>query len=382
MSADNDTIIAAIEAPRTTYALAGHERARGAFLDAFAAGRLPHAWLISGPAGVGKATLAWQLTRHVLAAGQPAGEQPGAGQGADIGPGHPVSRLIAAGGHPDCRHVHRTAPPTGRAGVRTEITIGDIRALGPFLHQTPAYGGWRVAIVDTADSLNVNAANGLLKLLEEPPSRALLLLLADAPARLLPTIRSRCRHLPLRGLQPVEMDDFITGLDPDAAITAAARVTLTRLSNGCPGRAAKLYENNGLAAYDRLLAILETLPNLDMSAVMRAADDFGGARGEPAYRTFMDLLLWWLRDMIRGAAIAAPGQPALNQRLIGHPSLIGAWHDAWDQVRDLAARADSANLDRKQVVVQIFANLAAVANSPATSPPAATSRPAAASPPA
>ncbi len=360
MSADNDAIIAAIEAPRSTYALAGHDRARRTFLDAFAAGRLPHAWLISGPAGVGKATLAWNLARHVLAAGHPA-EQAGAGQGGHIGPGHPVSRLIAAGGHPDCRHVHRTPPPTGRAGVRTEITIGDVRALGPFLHQTPAYGGWRVAIVDTANNLNVNAANGLLKLLEEPPSRALLLLLADAPARLLPTIRSRCRHLPLRGLQPAEMDDFITGLDPDTAITPAARITLTRLSDGCPGRAAKLHENDGLAAYDRLLAILKTLPNLDMSAVMAATDGFGGARGEPAYRTFMDLLLWWLRDLIRGAAIAAPDQSDLNRRLITHPSGIGAWQDTWDQVRDLAAAADGANLDRKQVVVQIFAKLAAVA---------------------
>ena len=102
MSADNDAVIAAIEAPRTTYDLVGHETARQTFLDAFAAGRLHHAWLISGPSGVGKATLAWNLARHVLAAGQG-----GAGQGGSIGPAHPVSRLIAAGGHPDCRHIHR-----------------------------------------------------------------------------------------------------------------------------------------------------------------------------------------------------------------------------------------------------------------------------------
>lgn len=345
-TSDGAELVAAIEAPRTTPTLVGHAAAWQTFVDAFAGGRLAHAWLITGPAGVGKATLAWRLARHVLAA------EGGAGQGADA--------LIDAGAHPDCRHIHRTPAPTGPARLRTEITVNDIRALGPFLRQTPAHGGWRVAIVDTADELNINASNALLKLLEEPPARALLLVLAHAPARLLPTIRSRCRHLPLHPLDPAEMRDLIAPLvdSPEAA------ATLAQLADGCPGRALALAEQDGLATYATLLSLLSGLPDFDGPAVMALAGTFGGARGEPAYRTFVDLLQWWLRDLIRRAATEPPNAwPDLNRRLLGtppplEPRRLERWLDLWENTRDLVDKADRANLDRKQVILQIFFDLA------------------------
>lgn len=346
-TSDGAELVAAIDAPRTTSTLIGHEAAQQTFLDAFNSGRLAHAWLITGPAGVGKATLAWQLARHVLASG---GGQRG-GEGANA--------LIDAGSHPDCRHIHRTQAPTGAARLRTEITIDDIRALGPFLRQTPAMGGWRIAIIDTADELNVSAANGLLKLLEEPPSRALLLVLAHAPARLLPTIRSRCRQLPLHPLDPDQMAAVIAPLIDDPA----GATTLAQLAEGCPGRAMSLVERDGLATYNTLLNLLSGLPDFDGPAVMAKADTFGGVRGEPAYRTFVDLLQWWLRDLVRGAATLPPDQlPELNRRLLGIPPRLEPhlepWLDLWENTRDLLNKADHANLDRKQVILQIFFDLA------------------------
>ncbi len=344
-TSDGAALAAAIEAPRTAPTLIGHAAAKQAFLDAHAGGRLAHAWLISGPAGVGKATLAWQLARHVLAAGDTA-----APQGANA--------LIDAGAHPDCRHIHRTPAPTGAPRLRTEITIEDVRALGPFLRQTPSHGGWRVAIVDTADELNVSAANALLKLLEEPPGRALLLVLAHAPARLLPTIRSRCRHLPLH---PLDAEEMRVVIGPLAADPAAAD-TLARLADGCPGRALALAEQDGLAVYHALLDLLAGLPDFDGPAVMGLADTFAGARGEPAYRTFVDLLQWWLRDLVRGAATAPPeALPDLNRRLLGDPPRLEPWLDVWENTRDLIDQADRANLDRKQVILQTFFSLAKTA---------------------
>src|SRR5439155_17813225 len=182
-------------APRSNPELLGHEAAESALRRLFEAGRLPHALLLSGPRGIGKATLAFRLARFVLASG--GGEGPPGGLFGDLGasglaiaPDSGTFRRVASGGHADLLTVERAYDPRRRR-LRGEIIVENAREIGTFLRLTPAEGGWRVVVVDGADEMNRAAANALLKILEEPPRRALLLLVAHSPGRLLPTIRSR-----------------------------------------------------------------------------------------------------------------------------------------------------------------------------------------------
>jgi DNA polymerase-3 subunit delta' len=188
----------AVPTPRQNPELFGHAAAERRLLDAWASGRLPHAWLICGPRGIGKATLAYRFARFLLKAGDATG---GSGRPASLAsdPQDPVFRRVAAGGHADLLTVERGWDKK-RERRRGEIIVDDVRDVGAFLRLTPAEGGWRVVVVDSADEMNPNAANAILKVLEEPPRRAALLLVSHAPGRLLPTIRSRCCRLVLKPL--------------------------------------------------------------------------------------------------------------------------------------------------------------------------------------
>ncbi len=148
-----------------------------------------HAWLITGAPGVGKATLAYRFARRLLAGVQP-------GDTLAVDPASPVFRRVAVGSHADLLTVEREWDDK-KSRLRGEIVVDDARAISAFLRLTPAEGGWRVVVIDGAEHMNRNAANAVLKMLEEPPPRAVLLLTCAAPGRLLPTIRSRCRRLAL-----------------------------------------------------------------------------------------------------------------------------------------------------------------------------------------
>jgi len=181
--------------PRETAVLIGQEAAEREFLEARGAGRLHHAWLISGPRGVGKATLAWRIARFLLttpvtADGRPDASAPPASLDSDWNA--PVARRVLALSEPRLFLLRR--PWDAKAErLRQEITVDEVRKLRSFFGLSVADGGRRVVIVDAADEMNVNAANALLKLLEEPPANTVILLVSHQPSRLLPTIRSRCR---------------------------------------------------------------------------------------------------------------------------------------------------------------------------------------------
>src|SRR6516164_3908795 len=182
--------------PREVFEQEGEEAAEAAFEAARARGRLHHAWLLTGPEGVGKATFAYRAARRLL------GAPPDPGHGVlGASPDHPVSRQIIAHSHPDLFVLERL----GEDGkVRKVIPVDEARALSEFFAKSPATAPHRVAIVDAADDLNVNAANALLKTLEEPPSRGVLLLVGHSPGRLIATIRSRCRRL---AFSPLSLED-------------------------------------------------------------------------------------------------------------------------------------------------------------------------------
>jgi DNA polymerase-3 subunit delta' len=356
----SDDIIARIEAPRSAPGLIGHDAAASALVEAWRSERLAHAWMFAGPPGIGKATLAWQFVRFVAAGGEQSGDRPLA-----TDPQHPAVRQVVAGAFPDCRLVRRSHNVRPPHRLRTEISVEDVRAVGQFLRHTAAMGGWRSVIVDSADAMNINAQNALLKLLEEPPPRTLLLLVCHAPSRLLPTVRSRCRTMHLRPLSEDQVATIIAQQQPDLA--DADRQLLARLADGAPGWALDLAEAGGLELYRNLIALLESLPALDAVTLHKTADRFAGAAGEAAYRTFVSLLQWWLGRAIRATAAPArgalgevvPGEAALTARLTDRG--LEPWLKAWEKVAALTSRADAVNLDRKQVVLNAFFELASAA---------------------
>ena len=355
---------AEVPAPRANPELLGQAAAERTLLEAYRSERLPHAWLLAGPRGVGKATLAYRFARHLLAGG---GE--GGGLFGDeptdmaLAGDHPVFRKVASGGHADLLTVERGVNErTGKP--RGEIVVEDVRAVADFLHMTPGEGGWRVVVVDSAEEMNRVAANAILKVLEEPPRQALLLLVSHAPGRLLPTIRSRCCALAMPALDEQLVVELLGRYAPELPPGDAA--ALACLAEGSVGRALDLAAAEGLALYREIVELLGGLPRLDVPRIHALGERLGRGTDGAAFRLGTELMSWWLARMIRGAALgAAPGEvvageAALMARLLERRSLA-QWLALWENWGRLFARAEGANLDRKQVVVTAFLELEALA---------------------
>ncbi|MFQ5773144.1 MAG: DNA polymerase III subunit delta' [Kiloniellaceae bacterium] len=353
--------------PRANPDLLGHEAVERTLLRALRSGRLPHAWLITGPRGIGKATLAYRFARFVLsggAEGQGGALFGAAPEGLRVDPGHEVFRRVASGGHADLRTLERGVDE--RSGkVRTEIVVGDVRAVGAFLRMTSGEGGWRVVVADPIDDLNRSAANALLKVLEEPPARGLLLLVSHAPGGLLPTIRSRCSRLPLSPLPEAAVAGLLESYAP--ALEAGDRQALARLAEGSIGRALDLAAGGGLELYGELVEVLSGLPRLDAVRVHALGDRLAQGADGSAFRTGTELLVWWLARMIRGGAEGrlppevVPGEGPVMRRLLERRALA-QWLGLWEKITRLFARAEAVNLDRKQVVITAFLEFEAVAS--------------------
>ncbi|MEH6831603.1 MAG: DNA polymerase III subunit delta' [Sulfitobacter sp.] len=352
--------------PRDTPRLIGQDAAQMAFVDAFNTGRLHHAWMLTGPRGVGKATLAWQIARFLLATPEPddggmfAHDVPTTLQ---IPPDHPVALRVAAGGEGRIRNVTRTINPTTKK-MRQEIVADDIRALNGFFQMSAPDGGYRVVIIDDADLMNVTAANALLKMLEEPPARALLILISHQPSGLLPTIRSRCRTLALRTLNAAEVAEAMAQAD----VLAANTDSLAALSGGSVGGAMRLSLLGGAALYMELVGIMGTMPNMDRPRVLKLAE-LAAARGGEAKRdllfTLIDLML---SRLARTGAMGAPptpqaanGEADILMRLSPHPHQARVWADLAAQISARARHGIAVNLDPAALVLDTFTKMAQAA---------------------
>jgi DNA polymerase III subunit delta' len=328
--------------------------AERALLESACSGRLAHAWLLTGPRGVGKATLAYRFARFLLAGGDqgPArlfGDPPA---NLYLDPGHPTFRRVASASHSDLRCLVRSInPDTGK--LRGEIIVEDLRKAVASLRLTPSDGGWRVVIVDGAEEMNRNAQNALLKVLEEPPASAVLLLVSHAPGRLLPTIRSRCRRLELRPLSSASVAQLIGKHMPD--LPEADRRLAARLAEGSVGQALSILDAGGIELYLDLGGLLSKLPAIDSVALHRQADRLSRSGEEEAYRMAVDLLLGWLARMIRICAGGYGGELVAGEhetmlRLV-QASRLTRWIELFELLRDQFALVESVNLDRRQVWV-------------------------------
>jgi DNA polymerase III subunit delta' len=326
---------------RETVVLCGHAEAEGALLEAYRGGRFPHAWLIAGPAGIGKATLAYRLARFILAHPDPHAPLVAAARSLHVDADHPVARRIAAQAQGDLLVLERTInEKTGK--LYQDIRVDDVRRTVTFFGSTPGEGGWRVVIVDSVDELNREGANALLKVLEEPPRRAVLLLVSHSAARVLPTIRSRCRLLALRPLAAADVARAAAaalGDDPDAARIATAAAA----ADGSVRRALALLDGDALDLRNRVTALLERLPAVDPRALHALGDRlYGTDAGTLA--AFVDTVNGWL------SARLTTGDP--------DPARLARVAEAWDKVNHAAQDAEIFNLERKPLVFNVFGWLA------------------------
>lgn len=343
--------------PRATRALLGHEAAEQTLAEAFAGGRMHHAWLLAGRAGIGKATLAYRLARHVLA--RPEERHPD-GQSLEVPPDASAARQVGALSHPGLLVLRRPYDVKSKRFVGS-IPVDEVRKLKSFLGLTAGEGTWRVVIVDSADELNLNAANALLKSLEEPPRRALFLLVSSEPSRLLATIRSRCRRLDLQPLAVQHLREAARAALAAADMQspeAAQWGQLERLSEGSVRRVLQLAASGGLELYARIEGIFSQLPKVDWPSAHTLADSLALGAQEQRFEAFFDLFLDTLAQLTRMRATGQgmPEELSLAGRLIPEARLPH-WASLWEAIQRDKADADELNLDRKALIMRSLARL-------------------------
>jgi DNA polymerase-3 subunit delta' len=312
----------------------GHDDQIAAFKAAFAGDRPHHGWLLTGPQGLGKALFA-QTAAIWLLAGKPDGED---FLGAE---GSAAASLVAAGSHPDFRRLVRTEDDKGK--LRAIIRVDEVRALQPLFRQTPSIADWRIVIVDSADEMNIQSANALLKNLEEPPEQTLFFLISHMPGRLLPTIRSRCRTLRFNRLPDPAVAAILERAAPE--LDDDDRATLVRIAEGAPGRALRFAESGIAALVDQLDELAISPPAAAPARAQALARSLAGKANTARYEAFLELA----PAMIARAARQRHG-PALAQALA-----------LWEASSDLAGGAVALSLDPGQVAFDLGIKVAALA---------------------
>jgi len=322
--------------PRRAAELVGHKAAEARLLQAHQAGKLHHAWLISGPRGIGKATLAYRFARFLLQV--PTAQGAKAHTTLHIAPEGHVFRQVAAASHPDLLVIERAVDPRAKR-LKTEIAVDDARDAQGFFARTSGAGGWRVAIVDAADDLNSESANALLKVIEEPPKQSIFLIVCNQPGRMLRTIRSRCLHLPLAPLSTDETLKVLGHLPPGAVEAEEGGLhEAADLSRGSPGKSLDLIGSRGAAAFGEFLKRSKLSP----STAVEIAAAFSGRETAEDYFIFCELLVGWIGEQGRAAGLR------------GHGEALARAHD---DINASLRQADALNLDRRQTVTDALMRL-------------------------
>lgn len=330
--------------PRETMTLYGQSRAEATLLDAYRSGRLPHAWILGGPEGIGKATLAWRFARFLLANPDPDAPAVRDARDLSVDPAHPVANRVAKGSHGDVALLRREWDAKGKKHF-TAIRVDDVRAAQTLFQRSASAQGYRVAIVDSAEDLNANAANALLKQVEEPPARALFLIVAHRPGLVMPTIRSRCARLLLDPLTPAAIGRAISALgEPWSEHDPADVAQAADHADGSIRKALASLDPQARGFSAMIDAMLAQLPRVDLAQAHRLADLVAPRGTEARFEVMLDAVRRWLDDRLR-----RPGAT---------PRMLAPYAAVWEKLRAAAAQAEAYNLDRRPLVLALVRDLA------------------------
>lgn len=355
---------AGLNVSRENATLQGHESVEKNLIDIINSGSVPHAMMFAGPEGIGKSLMAYRLARHILKNG--VGED---GQDSLFGGGpepvtslqmdaaDPVFRQVASGGHPDMMVIER--PMDERKGEqKSTVDVDSARKVAPFLRMTASgTNGWRVVIINDADTMNRNAQNAILKILEEPPPRALLILIVHRAGAMVPTIRSRCRLINFAPLPDDIVLDLMARHEP--TLNKADAAALATMAEGRIGAAIRLLDDGGLEAVQAVLNLLTAWPEWDWVRIHQSADTLGRMGQEASYKSFQDILVWSVERLTfaKARGMDDPGAPLTAEplrRMLAHYSL-DEWLEICEKLRDHFSQVQIANLDRRQGVLGAFA---------------------------
>ncbi|KAB1073144.1 DNA polymerase III subunit delta' [Methylobacterium planeticum] len=333
--------LAEVPRPREETRLVGHAAAEAAFSAAIGSGRLHHAWLIGGPQGIGKATLAYRVARWLLA-------HPDRREAPDrlhVAADHPAARKVAALSHPNLVALRRHRVP-GAKTLPTKIPVDAARKALDLFGSTAGNAGYRICIVDSAEDLNPNSANALLKMLEEPPPRSLFLIVSHAPGRLLPTIRSRCRALTLRPLGDNEVAAVVAGFPaPFGTPDEAALARAAGLAEGSVARAVAMLDPATASLVAEVETLLARLEHPDWRRILTLADMLAARDADALFEASLDTVFRFVSAEI-------------DRRRSEPPARLAALVEVCDKIARAARETATYNLDRRPLVLSLFGDLA------------------------
>lgn len=327
--------------PRSNPDLIGHEEIEGYLLKEYLDGRMPHAIILAGAKGIGKATLAYRLAKFLFAQNN-SNNSP---ETLAVSSNNPAFRRVVSLGHADLLVVEREYDEK-RERFKAEIPVDAARKVAPFLQKTSAEGGWKVVIIDGADSLNQNGQNAILKILEEAPKKSLLILTANQPGLFLPTIRSRCRVLSMNSLNREIMLSLLNKTIP--SLSLEDKNILMEMGEGSIGTAIEFYRNDGIKLYKEISSMLSNLPKLDMVKLHELAEKLGKSSAETSYYMAINIILKFCENKIR-----AKSRNGLSESYQETSYFL----NSWDKISALAKNIDKFNLDKRQGIMGAFLTL-------------------------
>lgn len=361
MSDDNipqSDALSGAQHPRLTYRIFGHTGAETEFLAAYNTARMHHAWIVSGPKGIGKATLAWKISKFVLAnQTDTAMPEESNANSLSIDPNNPIARRIDALSEPNMFLVRRPWDEKTKR-LKSAITVDEIRKLKNFFMLSATDGGWRIAIIDAADEMNVAASNALLKILEEPPNKVLLILVCHQSSRLLPTIRSRCRTLRCNKLDPENLQNALAPTEFEVGADARA---ISILADGSVGESIDLITNNGVEIYQNIVKSISSGARVDRAIALKLANACVGKTAEQTYALTTKLIHYFIARLAKYGAMqpndfteAATGEAQILSNLSPNANTARKWANISQELSTRVTHAKAVNLDPSSVILDMF----------------------------
>lgn len=338
--------------PRCNPYLLGHEVDEQFLLESWKNNSLHNSWLISGVEGIGKATFAYKFARFLLAANA---QDKSSYDSFDLDSNHQIFKLVSNNSHPDMKIIERDYTDTDRrkiikaikdgeqlsademSGLKRSafIRVDDVRTINDFLSKRSSQDGWRIVIIDSIDDMNSSSANAILKILEEPPHKTILLLISHNPNRLLPTIKSRCAKLLLKPLSDANLASLLRRYRPE--LDEKSIKGLVEICSGSIGKALNYADNHALENFLRLQKIVMAKSSFKTSDLLSFCDE--AIADEDNYYLVQSLIL------------------KLIHQLISEDSKQDELFRSWDEALKIFSETESLNLDKKQALINIISNL-------------------------